>query len=61
MKHFHVYGVFISVIDPTDYVVLGMIDVKKLQRMSFTLYLYSHQIRVSLTAQRHGLWQFLVA
>jgi hypothetical protein len=61
MKHVYVYGVSILVIDPTDSTILGMIDVKKLHGKSITLYLCSHQIQVSLTAQRHGLWQVQVA
>jgi hypothetical protein len=55
------YGVSILDIYPMDSAVLGMINVKKLQGKSITLYLHSHQIQDPLTAQWHELWQVQVA
>ncbi len=51
------YGVSISVIDPTNFAVLGIINVKKLHGKSITTYLWSHQIRDALG---HNAYSYMI-
>ncbi len=48
------YGIFILVIDPTNFVILGAINVKKLHGKSITMYLWSHQIQDALWHQAYS-------